>query len=462
VRFNRLYTKFLLSFLAVLTVTEIVVLIVFVAIPAHRFSTRLERYSANTARTVRGIVEEKMRAEPNVPLSENGPLRTFVVDFARVIHGRVWLTDARGASVLTSFPGPVPPFVRGMGENSLHGYAGFRVSTRPHFGHYYAVLPLEVSGAWVGDIHVIIDEGSIPPARGRFVSGFLILGIVIAVSIIPVSRLITGRLDRLRRSAIRIAEGDLSHRAYVGGGDEISELARAFNGMTDRMESMIMSGKELTANVSHEVRSPLARIRLSEEMLRERLSQTDALGWPDHLDAIREEIDELDGIVGRTLELSKLDTQAASLNLEDLDPGALLAEVAGKFAHGIERKGVRFALEPVYKPPFRGDGEVLKATFVNVLDNAVKFVPRGGAISASMDWRPTDLSIHIVNTFDRMSDEDLSHIFDPFRRVGRATRGGYGLGLTIARKAIERHGGRMLAKNGEGGFEIEMILPRNT
>ncbi len=90
-----------------------------------------------------------------------------------------------------------------------------------------------------------------------------------ALLIIPVSRIITSRLEQLRQSAQTLAEGNLAHRAAVRGRDEIGELARAFNRMADKLETMIINGKELTANISHELRTPLTRIRIAEEMLRE-------------------------------------------------------------------------------------------------------------------------------------------------------------------------------------------------
>jgi signal transduction histidine kinase len=97
---------------------------------------------------------------------------------------------------------------------------------------------------------------------------------------------------------------------------------------------------------------------------------------------------------------------------------------------------------------------------VNVLDNAAKFAPEKGDISVQMAWKPDTLEIRVMNTAEELTQEDLSHIFDPFHRLKRSNAAGSGLGLTIAKKAIERHNGTIEALNKEKGLEIRITLPR--
>jgi signal transduction histidine kinase len=108
-----------------------------------------------------------------------------------------------------------------------------------------------------------------------------------------------------------------------------------------------------------------------------------------------------------------------------------------------------------------GDAEALASALINILENAVKFAPEKGRISVRMDWQPASLEIHVTNTFGELSKQDLLRIFDPFYRIKRAAAAGSGLGLTIARKVIERHGGTIEARNTEKGLEIIISLPRN-
>jgi signal transduction histidine kinase len=320
---------------------------------------------------------------------------------------------------------------------------------------------VDLSQVRVGSFHVLLDQHAFPPPKGYFLSGLLVLGLVIALAMIPVSRLMTRRLKQLRQSAIRISEGDLSHRARIRGSDEVAELAGAFNGMTDKLEGMIVSGKELVANVSHELRSPLTRIRLAEEMLREKLVQAGAEGCTGNLDAIREEVDELDTLIGRILELSKLNLRESPLRFEPMDPSDLIRGLLERLRPAMDRKGLRLEARLTYDPPFMGDLETLRSALINVLENAVRFTPEKGDISVRMEWMRESLGISVVNTFDRLSEGDLALLFHPFqRRKGSAAPSGYGLGLTIARRAIERHGGSVEARNAEKGFEISISLPR--
>jgi signal transduction histidine kinase len=459
-RFNRLYTKILFSFLAVLVVAEIIILILFVVMPGKRFSTRLEHYSKNKALIVKAVVEEKIQSAPGADWSKNVALKVFIEDFGKILGARVWLRDRTGAIVLKSFSDEVPSLVRDLKEEKLKEYGGFRLFSRRD-SDYYAVVPIAVSGSRAGSIHVLLNRQAFPPPRGYFVSAILILGLVIALSIIPVTRLITRRIKKLRYSALRIATGDLSHRVRIRGHDEISDLALAFNGMADKLESMIVSGKELTANVSHELRSPLARIRVAEEMLREKLAKANVEDWDGYLDAIREDIEEIDGLIGRILEVSKLDMYESPLRSEPLDPSNLVRSLLEKLRPVIDRKELHLVTELSHETPFAGDEEALRSALMNIIENATKFAPHKGDISVHMRWKPDSLEIRVANTFEKLSEEDLLRIFNPFHRVQRSAAAGSGLGLTIARKIVERHGGSMVARNAQEGLEIFISLPRD-
>ena len=139
----------------------------------------------------------------------------------------------------------------------------------------YAVIPVVLLKGERGTIHVLFES----PARfvpldhpdRVFALGLFFIGLMAGLVFIFISLIITGRLKKLRQSALTISEGNLSHRAAIRGQDEIGELAQSFNQMADKLEAMIVNARELTANVSHELRTPLTRIRISEEILREKL-----------------------------------------------------------------------------------------------------------------------------------------------------------------------------------------------
>jgi len=201
---------------------------------------------------------------------------------------------------------------------------------------------------------------------------------------------------------------------------------------------MIQGGKELTANISHELRSPLARIRVAEELLREKCDATGEKELKRHLDSIQGDIEEMDRLIGQILDLSKMDLHDVPLNL---------------------LKAVRLTKEFSFNQPFVGDRKALRTAFSNILDNAAKFVPEKGNLIVKVisenDW----LKISITNSSDPISPEDLERIFEPFYRQRETSKRGSGLGLAITKKIIERHGGSIRAVNSPEGLEIQILIP---
>ena len=458
-KLRSMYTKILLSFLAVLFITEILVFFLFIMIPARHFTARFEQFAKTKVLVVKEMVEDKVRSAPAADWSENVPLREFISDFGKLLGAPVWVTREDGTVALKSFSGEIPDIPETIRKDRPRKH---RVPTLHPLRDldFYTTVPIELSGTKVGAIHILFKRPVSSPPKGFFALGLLIIGIIVALSVIPVSRFITRRIKKLRQSAILIAEGDLSHRVAIKGKDEISDLAQTFNDMTDKLEGMIVSGKELTANISHELRTPLTRIRMAEELLRDKVAQGNVKDLAGHLDGIREDIDELDGLIGRMLDLSRLDMRQSPFRPEPLDPSALIGELFEKLRPVIERKDLHVTTELSYSPPFLADKEALRLALVNVLDNAAKFAPEKGDISVQMAWKPDALEIRVMNTAEELSQEDLSRIFDPFHRLKRSNAAGSGLGLTIAKKAIERHNGTIEALNKEKGLEIRITLPR--
>jgi signal transduction histidine kinase len=459
-KLRSMYTKILLSFLAVLFITEILVFFLFIMIPARHFTARFEQFAKTKVLVVKEMVEDKVRSAPAADWSENGPLREFISDFGKLLGAPVWVTREDGTVALKSFSGEIPDIPETIRKDRPRKH---RVPTLHPLRDldFYTTVPIELSGTKVGAIHILFKRPVSSPPKGFFALGLLIIGIIVALSVIPVSRFITRRIKKLRQSAILIAEGDLSHRVAIKGKDEISDLAQTFNDMTDKLEDMIVSGKELTANISHELRTPLTRIRMAEELLRDKVAQGNVKDLAGHLDGIREDIDELDGLIGRMLDLSRLDMRQLPFRPEPLDPSALIGELLEKLRPVIERKDLHVTTELSYSPPFLADKEALRLALVNVLDNAAKFAPEKGDISVQMIWKPDALEIRVMNTAEALSQEDLSRIFDPFHRLKRSNTAGSGLGLTIAKKAVERHNGTIEALNKEKGLEISITLPRH-
>jgi two-component system sensor histidine kinase CpxA len=277
----------------------------------------------------------------------------------------------------------------------------------------------------------------------------------------PVSRLISKPINELRHSSQRIAEGDLSHRVTVKRKDEIGNLGRAFNHMADRLEKMIRGGRELTAHISHELRTPLARIRIAEEMLREKLERQNYKDLNRYLNEIREDVEELDALIGRILMLSKLDLKEKTLSFQPVNPLDLMEGILSRLTPALEQRSLHLATNFSFEPPLWADAEALQTTFSNLLENAIKYSPSGGRVSVEVRAVGDDIEVVVTNTADKIADEDLGRLFEPFHRVGAKKEAGFGLGLAIAKKTVEAHGGTIEAFNAEEGFRIRMKLPRN-
>jgi signal transduction histidine kinase len=456
---GKLYIKILLSFLAVLFTTLLVVFVLFTIQPGQFFTTRLEEYVRTRAFKVQAVLAEKIRSAPDGDWTRNEPLQTFISDFGKIMGARVWLAKQDGTALLKSFTGEIPELAARLKNQDVVTYEHL-VLYRQRDLRFYVVIPLAFPAGDTGNLHILFDrpQGPLHPGRG-FALGLLIIGLMAALLIIPVSRIITNRLERLRQSAQTLAEGNLAHRAAVRGTDEIGELARAFNRMADKLETMIVAGKELTANISHELRTPLTRIRIAEEMLREKLGP----GAPNqerHLDAIREDVEELDRLIGSILELSKMDMQDAPMIVTTFDPAELLQTLLQRFQTVCEHKGLRITTDLPGPSSFSGDKEALTTALLNLLDNAVKFTPEKGRISLRLRPEADTLEISLTNTFEKLSEEERTKIFDPFHRIRKSPAAGSGLGLAIAKKIIERHGGRLGAYNVEEGLEIRIALPK--
>jgi signal transduction histidine kinase len=461
---GKLYFRILFSFLTVLFITFLVVFALFRALPGKHLTARLEDFAETKALVIREAVEDKIRSAPSPDLSKNEPLKKFILDFSKILGAKVWIQNPDRTIPVKSFPDEIPIVLSRLNKNRARFYGDLTIYRQRGFD-FYAVIPIVLQRGERGTINVLFEsrlKESPPPLdhpEGIFALGLFLIGLMAAMLFVPISRIITDRIKKLRQSALTISEGNLSHRAEIGRQDEIGELAQSFNRMAEKLETMIVNAKELTANVSHELRTPLTRIRISEEILREKLKPGEVTLYGRYLDEIREDIQELDQLIGRILEWSKLDMQAAPFVFAPLDPAKLIEELLRRFQPVIDHKQLAVVSDLSFSPPFSGDQEALARAFLTILDNAVKFTPEKGKIHIRMARQSDWLEISIINTFERITEEELSQIFVPFHRAKPYKAGGSGLGLAIAKKIIERHGGTIGAYNTERGLEIKIAFP---
>ncbi|MBW1863466.1 MAG: HAMP domain-containing histidine kinase, partial [Deltaproteobacteria bacterium] len=169
---------------------------------------------------------------------------------------------------------------------------------------------------------------------------------------------------------------------------------------------------------------------------------------------------ELDNLIGRILELSKLDIHESELNIERFSLQDLINELLEKFKPMIGSRGLNLKNEISVDSPFFGDREALRTALSNILENAAKFATEGGSIIVNIHSEQDCLVTGITNSFEELAEEDLTRLFDPFFRTEQSRSQGSGLGLAITRKIIERHGGGIEASNSSEGLTVRIRLPR--
>ena len=293
--------------------------------------------------------------------------------------------------------------------------------------------------------------GPAPPSRPwlRGTNGLLIMlgavALAVAVGSYPIIRRLTQRLDALRAGVERWGEGDLKARVDESGHDEAAFLARRFNRAAARVEQLVDSHKSLLANASHELRSPLARIRMGLALL-----------GPQADDRVRTEIErnieELDQLVGEILLASRLDMPGAELGV----PEAI--DLTGLAAEECARVGARLEVQATHAPlVLRGQPRLLRRVLRNLLENA----RRHGAGEVDMtlareDGIGTAQAQAVLRVNDRgpgVPADQRERIFEPFYRLPGASEhaGGVGLGLALVKSIVERHGGAVRCEDNPGG-----------
>ncbi|WP_019917396.1 sensor histidine kinase [Methyloversatilis discipulorum] len=256
------------------------------------------------------------------------------------------------------------------------------------------------------------------------------------------------------------AGGDLGVRTAARIGrrrDEIADLGRGFDRMATRIEQLVDAQRRLLHDVSHELRSPLARMSAAIGLARQDPSRTEAM-----LERVERETARLDTLVGELLGLARLEHDAARTLPQPVALDALLHDVAGdaRFEAAAREVEVVLSIDGA-GPVVKGQVELLRRTFDNVLRNAVKYAPAGSVVHIALGRAGGSACVSISDGGHGVANDELERIFDPFFRGERSDGShGAGLGLSIARRAVEAHGGDIRASNAEGGgLRVDIRLP---
>lgn len=420
-------------------------------------------YAERVRDTVQNFEVSDAMLEASAALTENG--RDGLTEWLRALPDStaslVYVLDDRGRDLMQRrLPRPVAIAMRRFGGPQFRRPAPMRDSgnlrpARPftqligpdqQVYTFFVLPPQNILARWLSE-------------RGASVIVILALLISAAVSYL-LARAISRPIRRFRESAVAIAGGNLDTRVTDRVGkrrDEIGLLAQDFDRMAVELQRAWLRQTELTRNVSHELRSPLARLRVALELARRK---TGDLPEFDKIDA---ETSRLDDLIGQILEFSRLDAdsqeQRTLIDLEELVQ-SVVEDVRYEYGRSGSDSDIKYSADS--SAEVHGYPNALRSSVENVLRNAMQHSRQDGRVGVRLHRDGSHAAITIVDEGGGVSEDELDSIFEPFYRATtgeQQSKTGSGLGLAIAARAIAMHGGSLTASNAEGGLNVEIRIP---
>lgn len=321
----------------------------------------------------------------------------------------------------------------------------------------------------LGEVYIIADLAAEPYATFRklsastsrllLVGGSLAIGIALLLTFI-LSRRMTSPIGALASAARRLGRGDLSQRVRVQSEGEVAALAQAFNSMAADLEYAEQLRRNMVADVAHELRTPLSNIQGYLEAIRDGMIEPDGAA----IQSLNEEVTLLSRLVNELQELSLAEAGELKLVYQAEDISNLVKQAATPLQPQMAAKDISLSIElPDNLPLVNIDWQRVNQVLHNLLENAVAHTNAGGRIKVAADAKGKWVEVSVADTGEGIPAEDLPHIFERFYRVdksrARAT-GGSGLGLTIARRLVEAHGGTITVQSEWGkGSRFSFTLP---
>jgi signal transduction histidine kinase len=375
-------------------------------------------------------------------LQHRGPdgLKEYLLSLDRIFGGRHYLTDANGIDLLTGesraalLPRPPAIFrrVRTHGRwivahRAPDGKNWFAAEGQSNFPMVWTFLPYYfLVIAATGLLCWLASVGVISPTR-RIASTIALFG-----------------------------QGDLTARVRSRRKDEIGQLGRSFNQMAERLERLIVSERRLLGDISHELRSPLARLKFAVKLARTSPDPKAAL------DRIERDVDRITSLVADIVEITFIEGDPTVQDMGIVHAGDVIDEIVRDCALEAEVRGCSIHVSGSLEGEVMGNRELLRRAIENVLRNGIRYSPKQSEIQLSIVEDEREATISVRDFGPGVPESALAHIFDPFFRVEEArdaTGGGSGMGLSIAKRAVQLHHGCIVAENAQPGLRVRITIP---
>lgn len=422
-------------------------------------------YAQRTRQASRSAEKLAASVAPFFASADMESLSVMLESAAEDADGRVLLVDAEGKVQLdtharlegtrTAVPEVIDVLSGGQQAHGIHAladgdHAALSASAVVHEGR--------VIGAVLLVSPVTELRQAILNVENQLMAVFIGVAAAALAAAFVFAMTLTSPIRALTTTIRRMGKGDFSARVKVHASGEMKELAESYNAMAERIENFDQSRSQFVQNASHELKTPLATMKI---LLENMIYQPDmpAELRAEFMEDMNHEIDRLSGIITDLLTLTQMDSRETGVQRAPVDLSALCAETVHALRPAAEKAGLDLQDALESSVTLQGDASKLSQVAYNLIDNAVKYTPRGGQIRVTLSAQSGEAVFRVQDTGIGIPEADVKHIFDRFYRVDKArsrATGGTGLGLSIVRQMVQLHGGTIAVEStpGEGSAFI--------
>lgn len=346
----------------------------------------------------------------------------------------------------------------------------------------FSVADISIMGSEGCYLYVVLEGEQFNETFAMLSDSYILKGTILLIGIVLILSIVVGlfffsnitqRLSKIKKTVTGFERGQLNERIDVQGNDELAELSTTFNRMADTLVDNMKEiqktdrlRRELVANVSHDLRSPIASIQGYLETIQMKGESITKEELNTYFGTVLSNTQKLNRLIDDLFELSKLDAEEITPNLENISMAELIQDLVQQFKPIAEKKGVTLEAEFRENPNalIEADISLMNRALTNLIDNAIHHTPEGGKVSISSIKSGKDFVLEVSDTGCGIPEEDLAHVFDRFYQAdkSRSEKQGAGLGLAIAQKIFRLHGAEVIVSSIENkGTTFRVAIPKN-